>query len=293
LKSTIGEKSILFWDRNNKTIRISHHRYISDLLERVGFEGSKSSCGTPLPAGYQFNAEDKSVREEEAVRANEFRSVIGSLMYLAHWSRPDLMYSVSTLSSFCNFPSENHWRGVHHILSFLNATRDRGITYGCVSEEGRNQISAYADADYAGDIISRRSRTGYVVILNGGAVTWKSHLQQRVSQSSTEAEYYALSECFNEVKWITALMLELQHQQRTVSIYEDNTSAINIATNPISHPNTKQIEIRHHLIRDGIRLKEIRVVKIPTNLQLGDALTKSLDLKKFKTLTSLFMDELV
>jgi hypothetical protein len=153
-------------DRNNKTIRISHHRYISDLLERVGFEGSKSSCGTPLPAGYQFNAEDKSVREEEAVRANEFRSVIGSLMYLAHWSRPDLMYSVSTLSSFCNFPSENHWRGVHHILSFLNATRDRGITYGCVSEEGRNQISAYADADYAGDIISRRSRTGYVVILS-------------------------------------------------------------------------------------------------------------------------------
>jgi hypothetical protein len=130
-------------------------------------------------------------------------------------------------------------------------------------------------------------------MMNGGALTWKSHLQQRVSQSSTEAEYYSLAECYNEVKWLTQLCLEIDVRQGCVTLYEDNTSTINIANNPISHPNTKQIEIRHHLLRDGIRLKEIKIEKIPTTLQLGDVLTKNLDGKKFGSLTSLFMDELI
>jgi hypothetical protein len=107
-----------------------------------------------------------------------------------------------------------------------------------------------------------------------------------VSQSSTEAEYYSL-ECYNEVKWLTQLCLEIDVRQGCVTLCED------IANNPISHPNTKQIEIRHHLLRDGIRLKEIKIEKIPTTLQLGDVLTKNLDGKKFGSLTSLFMDELI
>jgi hypothetical protein len=99
--------------------------------------------------------------------------------------------------------------------------------------------------------------------------------------------------------WEEAMKKELEsiykHEtwEGCVTLYEDNTSTINIANNPVSHPNTKQIEIRHHLLRDGIRLKEIKIEKIPTTLQLGDVLTKNLDGKKLGSLTSLFMDELI
>jgi hypothetical protein len=78
-------------------------------------------------------------------------------------------------------------------------------------------------------------------MMNGGALTWKSL-----------------------ILWRNA----------TIILNEDNTRTINIANNPVSHPNTKQIEIRHHLLRDGISLKEIKIEKIPTTLQLGDVLTK-------------------
>jgi hypothetical protein len=195
------------------------------------FEGSKTSSLTPLPPGIVVTRSDREVSEEDGIRINEFRTLIGSLMYLAHWSRPDIIYAVSLLSSYCQFPGQNHWRGINHILAFLGSTKGRGITYGRPLNGRKNQISGYADADYAGVVQSRRSRTGYITMMNGGALTWKSHLQQRVSQ------YYSLAECYNEVKWLTQLCLEIDVRQGCVTLCED------IANNPISHPSTKQIEI--------------------------------------------------
>lgn len=248
-------------------------------------ENSKCECGKPIPSGVNM-----SEVQGEPYMVKEFRSCLGGLSYIAHWSRPDIIHCTSVLASFRTEPTHQHWDYIIYVLSYLRATTNRGITYGDTAAQIPNQLYAFADADYASDVNTRRSRSGYVVMLNGGAVSWKSHLQDKVSQSTTEAEYYALAECFNEIKWSRGLLSEISYNQKCVTIYEDNTSAINLANNPISHPNTKQIEIRHHLVRNGVQLKEIKVTKIPTIDQAADVLTKNLDIHKFKNLTNKFMD---
>jgi hypothetical protein len=118
------------------------------------------------------------------------------------------------------------------------------------------------------------NRGGAELVVSCSSMMEQSHLQGKVSQSTTEAEYYSLSETFNEIKRGAEYLNEIGICQRRVTIFDDNTSAINIATNPISHPDTKQIEIKYHLLLD----------------QLADTMTKALEVSKFKKLTARFME---
>jgi hypothetical protein len=179
----------------------------------------------------------------------------------------------------------NHWIGLKHILSYLNTSKDRGITYGKRSiQHNPNQMYCYADADYANDEETRRSRTGFVTLLNGGAVTWRSHLQRCVSLSSTEAEYNSASEACKEVLWCRQLLQEIHEPQETTIIFEDNSSCINIANNPIADIRTKHIQIKTHHIRECIANGEVNLQKISTNDQLADVLTKNISAEQFHTL---------
>jgi hypothetical protein len=129
---------------------------------------------------------------------------------------------------------------------------------------------------------------------SGGAVSWKPRMQDRVSMSSTEAEYYALSEAACEAQWFRMLMGELiLYQERATVILEDNESAINLAHNPVHHSRTKQIDIIHHLLRELVRYKEIAVCHVATKEQLGDALTKALSFQQFMYLTNGFMSSIL
>jgi hypothetical protein len=109
-----------------------------------------------------------------------YQSAIGSLMYLAHWSRPDIIYAVSVLANHSEAMVNGQWRGVQHVLSYINTTRERGIIYGKQkSQLSRNQIYGFADADFANDVITRRSPAGYVILLNDGAIGWNGHTSNR------------------------------------------------------------------------------------------------------------------
>lgn len=148
----------------------------------------------------------------------------------------------------------------------------------------------YVDADHAGDLDNRRSRTGYVTMLHGGAISWKTRLQERTSMSSTEAEYYAASEGFGEATWFRMFMAELQlTQMEPTVLFEDNQSCISLSQNPVYQYRTKQIDIRHHQLRQGVAYKEIVLVHIGTAHQVADALTKGLDCVAFQRLTQCMM----
>jgi hypothetical protein len=136
------------------------------------------------------------------------------------------------------------------VMRFLNSTSSRGIVYG-----NSNQLYGFADANYAVDL-SRRSRTGCLLLFNDGAVVWKSHLQGRVSQSTTEAEYYSLAEACHEVTWCVEYLNEIGVKQSSRIIQAPSTLLQILFLISI---HTKQIAIRSHLLRDGIRLKEIIV----------------------------------
>ena len=128
-------------------------------------------------------------------------------------------------------PCREHWEGVKNIFRFLKHTSSLGITYGdrsiySVRNNNLNKVEAFSDSDWAGCPDSRRSLSGYVLMMNGGPIQWKSKLQTIVSQSSTEAEYIALATVCNELVWIKRIAAFLHIRQTTSNVNVDNRSAI-------------------------------------------------------------------
>ena len=283
-------------DRTARTLSMVQTQYAKDVVKKFKMEDSKCRLLVPIHSNTKFSKEDCPIDPEEIeyMKRVPYRSAIGSLMYLATCTRPDISYAVSMCASYMHNPGRVHWAAVKQILAYVNATTSRGLVYGTreSNDEMLNRTYVYVDADHAGDLDNRKSRTGYVSMLHGGAVSWKTRLQDRASISSTEAEYYAASEGFGEAKWFRMFMAELRVAQiGPTVILEDNKSCINLAENPVYQYRTKQIEIRHHQLREAVKFKEIVLEHISTTIQVADALTKGLEWKSFQMLTNMCMME--
>lgn len=151
---------------------------------------------TPLPPGLKLFKPDREEIDDFASKKLPYRSVVGSLMYLAQCTRPDLAYAVGVLSQHLDWPGFQHWKAANHVLRYLAGTVNLGIRYSGLSSpepvrglKSEDCPQALCDADWAGDKDTRRSTTGYVFVLAGGAISWRSKLQSTVALSSTEAEY--------------------------------------------------------------------------------------------------------
>jgi hypothetical protein len=134
----------------------------------------------------------------------EYQQVIGSLMYLAMATRPDLAFGVGIVSRFASNPGEHHIKAVKRLMRYLWGTLDVGLRFGGSAEEA---LAGYADADFAGCISTRRSTSRFVFKLNGGAISWASRRQECAALSTTEAEYIALCAAAREAAWLRGLLL--------------------------------------------------------------------------------------
>uniref|UniRef100_A0A803NB01 Uncharacterized protein n=1 Tax=Chenopodium quinoa TaxID=63459 RepID=A0A803NB01_CHEQI len=138
-------------------------------------------------------------------------------------------------------PGREHWQGVKRIFRYLRGTTDIGLVYG----NGREcLVTGYSDSDYAADVDTRRSVTGYVFTLGGSVVSWKSTLQSSVTLSTTEAEYMALTSAAKESIWLKGLVGELGIAQDFATVYCDSLSAICLAKDQVHHDRTKHIDVR-------------------------------------------------
>jgi hypothetical protein len=210
-----------------------------------------------------------------------YRSILGQVLYIAITTRPDIVPAVSACGKFAENPGKAHWDALLQILAYLHGTQHLCLELGAVSKE--ITLSAYADADWAGDLDKRKSRSGYVVLCNDSPIIWSSKLQQSVALSSTEAEYVSLSLASREVIWCRTLLKELGFEQLNATvIYEDNDSCIKIANSPRKHPGIKHIDIRYHFIKDRIESKEIILQRIPTTSMVADLFTKQLAVQLFE-----------
>ena len=150
---------------------------------------------------------------------------------------------------------------------------------------GNHVLLAYTDADYAGDLNDRKSRSGSVLLLNSGPVLWISRKQPCTATSTTESEYVAASLTSKEVVWARRLLLDLGFSQATPTpLLSDNQSAIRLVQNPEFHKRTKHIDVVYHLIREIQARGEITISYVPTRLQLADILTKALTPEIFQKL---------
>ena len=136
-------------------------------------------------------------------------------------------------------------------------------------------VLGYSDADYAGDVDTRRSTTGYVFILNGGAISWSSRRQATVAVSTTEAEYMAEAHAAKEALWLRKLLGDLGFTVPTVTIFADNQSAIKLANNPVTSARSKHIDVLYHFVRERVARKEVEFEYVPTSEMVADILTKA------------------
>ncbi|GJQ93249.1 putative ribonuclease H-like domain-containing protein [Tanacetum coccineum] len=184
--------------------------------------------------------------EAEDVDVYLYRSMIGSLMYLA--SRPDIMFVVFACARFQVTPKVSHLYAMKRIFRYLKGQPKLGLWY---PKDSPFDLEAYTDSDYAGASLDRKSTTG--------------------------AEYVAASSCYGQVLWIQNQMLDYGYNFMNTKIFIDNESTICIVKNPVFHSKTKHIDIRHHFIRDSYEKRLIQVIKIHTNHNVANLLTKAFD----------------
>ena len=174
---------------------------------------------------------------------------------------------------------------------YLQGTRQLGIKYGPV-KASELELEGYCDSDWGSDLNTRRSTTGWVFMLGGGAVSWGSKLQPTVALSSSEAEYMAASAAVQEAVHMRSLLSSLDMEQHgAIKIYEDNQGCIALSENPVMHRRTKHIDIRYHFIRERVESGEVKLCYVPTEQQLADLLTKPLGRQQVSRLRERIMGQ--
>lgn len=137
-----------------------------------------------------------------------YQELVGSLLYLSQGTRSDIAFAVNDVSRFNARHGIEHWEAVMRIMRYSCGTQNKKLCYTSDCENG--DLHAYSYADWASDFDKRRSCTSFVINMTGAAINWKSHRQDIVALSSTEAEYIALSSCVKDVLWIRQIINEIK-----------------------------------------------------------------------------------
>ena len=165
--------------------------------------------------------------------------MIGNLFYLTT-SRPDISYSVGVCARYQANPKESHMTALKRIIKYVKTTTDFGVWY---SKDTNDVLAGYSDANWARNANDRKSTLGGCFYVGNNLVTWMSKKQNSISLSTVEAEYIATDSCCTKLLWMQKLLLGYGIRQEHLTIYCDNTSAINIYNNLVQHSQTKHIEI--------------------------------------------------
>lgn len=261
-------------DRVNRSIKLSQARMVRDLLAKFSMEDAKPRT-IPISASLRLS-KDEGVPLDTAVYP--YAGLVGSLMYLAIGTRPDIAYAVSLLARFMSAPTVVHFQAAKGVLRYLAATADYTLSFGGTDLS----LYGYSDADFAADVDTRRSVTGYVFTLGGGAISWSSKRQATVAASTTEAEYVAASSTVKEALWLRNLLADMGAACSTVMLKGDNQAALKLLRNPISSVRTKHIDVAHHFVRERVARNEVSFTYLSTDKMVADALTKALPQDKLR-----------
>lgn len=228
------------------------------------------TTATPLDPKYQVKCDEDNC---EKFDQTQYQSLIGSLMYIAINTRPDILHSVCKLSQRNKDPHMEHMVAAKRILRYLSTTQNKQLIY----QKTGKPIECYTDADWGGDTTNRKSYTVYAFMLAGAVFSYESKKQATVALSSTEAEYMSLSSTSKEATYLRKLLSEMQlNFPKSIVINADNISAINLVKNPVYHERSKHIDVKYHYIRDVFRKGEIELQYCCSSDNVADIFTKNL-----------------
>ena len=266
--------------RTTEFIKVDQTQYTKDMLIKYAYllDGMEHrKFDTPMERDLKLqkiDAETETVKQRAYATKFPHMNIVGALLYLSINTRPDISFAVGALATFNKFPTYKSCKALLRVLIYLRDTSERGIQF-----TGSDFIlSGYSDADWGGDLESRRSTTGYVVFAAGGPIAWQSKLQSTVAVSTMEAEYMAAFGAIQELIWIKGVLGELGFNYvDPITLYMDSKSAMSLAKNPTHHKRSKHIDIKYHWLREHtFEEGTIYLEHCGTEEMIADVLTKAL-----------------
>jgi hypothetical protein len=241
-----------------------------------------------------------------------YSSWVGSIIYLARGTRPDIAYVASFLARFCHCATALHYTAMMDLFRYLLGTMHYSLRYTrsrpdvkltgydrqlmssaskkFLAEKLGLILEGFSDSDWAGDLEKRCSTSGYGFRLeeNDALICWKSALQKSVATSTAQAELVALTEAAKEAIFLRRLLSEVGFpQQGPTTIFEDNQACIAMTVNPVHHQKSKHMDIKYFFVREKVESGELVAKYIKTEDQIADLLTKPLPKKRHVRLTKI------
>jgi len=275
-----------------KHVRISQKSYFEKVLKRFNYE-RMSSKSTPLDPAVKLSADDcpKTPNEEDK---KLYASILGSVLYGAVCTRPDLSNAMTVLGRYMANPGPSHMAAIRRVLRYIAGTLDYGLEYrnerwtpsGLGYSIPASELINFTDSDWAGDKDRSLSTTGTVTYLAGGPISWRAQLHKGQNLSSAESEYVALGNGAKDVMYCRNVLRELDFYPafQETKMLCDNTAAIAIASGPGINSRTKHIALRYHFVRQLVSDKEVKPTKVGTQDNVSDLLTKAAGVEVFRTL---------
>ncbi|MCO5600644.1 hypothetical protein L7F22_054759 [Adiantum nelumboides] len=263
-------------DPSKGLIRISQQTYIQSLLTKFNMSSCKG-VETPLPTSLKLKQPDSTLTVSTETQSFPFANILGGIRYLVTCTRPDICFATNLLSRYMKAPSLQHIQHLKRLMRYLQHTKDYGICFYATHPLPTPFLFGYSDADWGGDQETLQSTSGFVYLLARGSISWQSKKQDRVTLSSTEAEYVAMTLALKEGIWLKHLLMETTlFANQPLRLLCDNMSAIMLARNLKHSEKTKHIAMKLQFIRELIQEGTIELTHVRSDQQLADFLTKSI-----------------
>ena len=267
-------------DIDKGTMSITQESYTLKLLQRYGFSLDTKPQPTPMITLDASRKRKRSPDVDELPSTTVFRGIVGSLIFLANGTRPDITYSVNMVSRAQANPTPSDWEALFRIMGYLVGTYNYGLLY----KGNGDNIECYSDASLGTNDERARSTSGYAVYAFGDLVSWRSKKQTHVSLSSAETEYVAASYACRQVVSVKMVLQFISSFDRIPILYEDNKATIFLAKS-LEQKALKHIaHLCFHHIRFEVVNRNIIIKWVPSKNNVADIFTKSLPQPQFEHL---------
>jgi len=260
--------------RSKRSIAIDQIGYINRILDRFEMANCRKRS-TPLEVGHKPHAIQA---DEQPFDTGMYQKAVGSILYAALGTRPDITYAISVLGRYAAQPSTLHWEAIKHLLRYLRGTCEYKLTiYDPRLQHDSNSIVCYADADLGGEADSSKSTSGIIIFALGILVLWRSKKQTLVAQSTMQAEMIATAYGKVQVDWLRDVISEIElGADMTRCIFNDGLNCVTTLNSGNFQSESRHLRLKYHTIHEAIAKGEIEIKHVAGTEMLADALTKAL-----------------
>ena len=208
-----------------------------------------------------------------------YRFLVGTLLYISRYTRPDISYAVNVCTRFQQNPAAHHMELVERIALYLRTTSDYRLI---LNGNETLKLKAFSDADWAGCKVTSASTSGYIILLGNSPISWSSSRQDCISLSTMESEYVSMSDCSREIILIHTLLKQAGYKLKIPELKCDNQSAIKLTINDCEHRGSRHINLRYHFIKQIVAKGRLHLTYVSSQENLADGFTKVLPVASFK-----------